>query len=114
MARHVVITSLELRSVWLYFRLTLLSMHIVKQLKDFKCLGWKSSGLGRLQYTMTLWENADEIRAFMKAEGAHRRAMGYSKKLAHNIRVYSYPSEEFPSWRVAKKLLLEHGRVLNY
>jgi hypothetical protein len=89
-------------------------MHIVRQLNEFRCLGWKSTGFGREHFTMTLWEDPAEIKNFMKADGAHRRAMGWTKKLATHVKVYTYPADAFPTWRAAKQMLRKSGRVISY
>ncbi|MFT5646265.1 MAG: hypothetical protein ACI976_000943 [Aureispira sp.] len=46
-------------------------------------------------------------------EGAHGKAMKKSAALATEIMTYTYESDEFPFWKVAKEIL-KQGKVLKY
>ena len=108
----VVVTSIKLKSVWQYFKLTYLAMHIVRQTKTEKgFLGMKSRGFGKLHFTLSAWETAEDMERFVRS-GAHQEAMKHTKELASELRFYNYDAAEMPGWEEAKKLLAEKGRVI--
>ena len=108
----IVITSIKLRSVWQYFKLTYLAMHIVKQTKMEKgFLGMKSRGFGKLHFTLSAWESTEDMERFVHS-GAHLEAMKHTKELASELRFYNYDAAAMPRWDEAKKLLSENGRII--
>jgi hypothetical protein len=89
-------------------------MHIVKQAKAQEgFIQLKNTGFGYMHYTLTVWENEDDMRAFARA-GAHLASLRKSNGLATEIRTYSYSGENIPSWSEAKKILAEKGKVFTF
>jgi hypothetical protein len=110
----VTITSIELKSPWHFFALSLRALRIIKQLKATKgILDKKTYGFWTKHYTMTLWYDESHLKTFSKS-GAHLEAMKISKDLAKEIRTLTYDAKALPKWSDAKKDLLTKGRVLNY
>ncbi len=111
---HITVTSIKLRSVWLFFKLSLNGMRILKQTKTEKgFIKMKNTGFGYLHYTMSMWESPEDIKRFARS-GAHLAAMKQTKELATEVKIYTYPASQMPSWKQAKELLNEKGRVLTY
>lgn len=111
---YVTITSLRLKSPIKFFLLSYMAMKIVGQLKkNSECKQYKSRGFWKLHYTMSLWSDQPALKTFAK-EGAHLQGMQQSKNIAAEIRTYTYPSDQLPSWKEAKSLLLHHGKVLTF
>lgn len=108
----VTITSIELKGTFHFFLFANHVFKIVKQLKTANCKEFKRSGHWKIFYTMTLWNNDIEMRAFTQS-GAHLEAMKRSKKIAKEIRTYTYDAEELPSWDEAK-ILLNKAKVIRY
>jgi hypothetical protein len=106
------ITSIELRGPFKYFALSAKALKIVKQLKTTNYKAFKNRGFWTTHYTMTLWNNKEEMQEFARS-GAHLEAMKYSKNIAKEIRSITIDAEELPNWKVAKKLL-EGGKVIKY
>ena len=106
------ITSIKLKGPLRFFLLSWKALHIIRQLKTTNCKAFKKRGIWTLHYTMTLWNNEEEMRAFSKS-GAHLEAMKASKELAQEIRSITIDAKELPDWKTAKELL-EQGRVLYY
>lgn len=110
----VTVTSLKLKSVWLYFKLTYNAMHIVKQCKtETGFIKMKNTGFGYNHYTLSLWKTEENLKRFARS-GAHLIAMKMSRSIATEIRTYTYKADEMPAWREAKALLAEKGKVLKY
>jgi heme-degrading monooxygenase HmoA len=111
---YITVTSIKLRSVWYFFKLSLNGMRILKQTKGEKgFIKMKNTGFGYLHYTLSAWETQEDIKRFAH-QGAHKEAMKLSKSLSTEIRIYTYQSPELPGWDEAKKLLAENGRILQY
>lgn len=109
----ITITSIRLRSVWYFFKLSWHGLKITLQLR--KAPGFikiKNTGFGYLHYTITSWESKELMQAAMR-EGAHGEAMKKSAALASEIATYTYESDEFPSWKVAKEMI-QKGKVLKF
>jgi hypothetical protein len=110
----ITVTSIKLRSVWLYFKLTWLALHIVKQTKQEKgFVKLKSTGFGYLHYTLSAWQSTEDMKRFYM-QGAHKDAMKESRNLSTEIKTYSYSANELPAWKEAKELLNEKGKVLTF
>jgi hypothetical protein len=110
----ITVTSIKLRSVWYYFKLTLLGFKIVKQLKSEKgFIKMKNTGFGYDHYTLSVWRSTDDLKRF-SGSGAHAEAMKHTKLIATEIRTYTYNSDSLPNWKEVKKLLAGNSKVLNF
>jgi len=110
----ITVTSIKLRSVWKFFKLSLFGYKVQKQIKTEKgFLKLKNTGFGKDHYTLSVWESEADLKRFSKT-GAHAEAMRSSKELSTEIRIYTYTSDSIPDWKEAKTLLVEHGKVLNF
>lgn len=98
------ITSIELKGPFKFFALSREALSIIKQLKSTNCVEFKKRGIWTKHYTMTLWNNEEELIEFSKS-GAHLEAMKKSKKIAKEIRTITIEAQQLPSWDEAKKLL---------
>lgn len=108
----VTVTSIKLKSVWYYFRLTMFGYKIVKQLKhENGFLKMKNTGFGYDHYTISVWESEEDLKRFAR-RGAHSEAMKQTKKIASEVRTYTYTTELLPGWSEVKNLLNEKGKVL--
>lgn len=103
------ITSIELKSPLKFFALSMYALQIVKQLKNSNYVDFKKKGFWTKHYTMTIWNNKEDMVAFATS-GAHLKSMKESKKIAKEIRTVSINSETFPNWKEAEKLL-KNGKV---
>ena len=108
-----VVTSLELKHPLKFFALSYQALQIIKQLKPTPCVAYKSTGFWTLHYTMTLWNSAEDMKAFAKS-GAHLEAMKKSAAIAKEIRTLHLEVNSLPAWKDAKKKLLEEGRVIRF
>lgn len=108
----VTITSIELKGPFKFFMLSARAFKIMGQMKATNCKGFQKRGFWTTHYTMTLWENEAELKAFAKS-GAHLEAMKKSAEMAKEIRTYTYDSDQLPSWKEAFKLL-EKGKVIRF
>jgi hypothetical protein len=110
----ITVTSIKLNSVWGFFRLSYMAMKIVLQLKKQKgFIKYKNKGFGYLHYTLSAWESEAEMKQFVPT-GAHREAMKASAAIATEIRTHTFESDEMPSWKEAKQLLIEKGKLLTF
>ena len=110
----VTITSLRLRRLRDFFRLSYFGWRIAKQAraqKGFRRM--KNTGFGYLHFTITAWESEPDLKSFA-ASGAHREALGASRELATEIRIHTFEGEDFPGWKEAKRMLFEKGRVYQF
>lgn len=106
----VTITSIELKSPFKFFPLSLYALRIINQLKGANCLDFKKRGLWTKHYTMTLWANETDLKEFSKS-GAHLEAMKKGLSIAKEVRTLSIDAEALPDWKEAKDLLLKEGKV---
>lgn len=106
------ITSIELRGPLKFFVLSSNALQIIKQLKATKCKDFRKKGIWTTHYTMTLWNNEDELKDFARS-GAHLEAMKASKKIAKEIRTITIDTDYLPNWTEAKALL-QKGSVIKY
>lgn len=109
----VVITSLELKDLWKFFGFANAARKIVRQLKKTNHQGYKSKGLGKTHFTMSLWPDEQSKNDFYRS-GAHAKAMEKTAKYAKSVRFYVYEGDQLPNWDEAKRLLAENGRVVRY
>lgn len=109
---HVTVTSLKLRSVWGFFKLSLYGLKISQQAKTEKgFIAMKNTGFGYDHYTLSHWQTEADLKRFAHS-GQHLEAMKGSAKLATEIRTYTFESDTMPGWASAKKLLAEKGKPL--
>lgn len=106
------ITYIELKSPLKVFSFTFLVSKIIKQLKDTNYQGFCSKGFWTKFYTITLWKNENDMKAFA-LNGAHLEAMKNSKKMAKEIKTITVDAESVPSWKEARKLLKE-AKTIKY
>ena len=110
----VTVTSIKLKSVWYYFKLTMFGYKIVKQLKqESGFIKMKNTGFGYDHYTLSAWHSDEDLKRFAK-NGAHSVAMKQTKKIASEVRTYTYNTGIMPGWNEAKELLAENGKVINF
>lgn len=106
------ITSIELKGPLNFFALSASALKIIKQLKATKCKEFKKKGIWTTHYTITLWNNEQELREFATS-GAHLEAMKISKKIAKEIRTITIDADKLPDWKSAIALL-ENGKVYRF
>ncbi len=87
-------------------------MSIITQLKATNYKDFKKKGFWTTHYTMTLWNNETELKAFAKS-GAHLEAMKASSKIAKEIRTVTVDGDTLPGWKEAETLL-KNGDVYKY
>jgi hypothetical protein len=105
------VTSLKLKSVWGFFKLSWHGLQISNQAKQEKgFVAIKNTGFGYWHYTLTLWQTEEDLKRFAKT-GAHLNAMKISSALASEIRTFTYSSDTLPTWAEAKARLLEKGKT---
>jgi hypothetical protein len=109
---RVTITSIELKGSLKFFALSAKALAIIKQLKATNCKDFKKLGFWVKHYTMTLWNNENELKKFGKS-GAHLEAMKKSRYIAKEIRTITLDADKLPSWKEAKKLL-RNVKVIKY
>ncbi len=102
--KKITITSIYLKGPLKFFPLSLKALRIMKQLNATNCLAMKKRGIWTKHYTMTLWENEQQLKDFARS-GAHLKAMQEGKDIAKEIRSITMDADTFPSWKEAKELL---------
>lgn len=106
----VSITSIELKSPLHFFKLSVFALHISNQLKASNCIEFKKKGFWTKHYTMTLWKNEEDMRAFAYS-GAHLDTVKKSKLVAKEIRIITIEANDIPKWKEAIILLNSKGRI---
>lgn len=78
---------------------------IVKQLKKSRCKKYKVSNDWNFKafYTMTLWENENDINEFYRT-GDHLIAMKQSKRISSKIQSKRLIENDLINWNDAKKI----------
>ena len=101
----VSITKIELNSYSKLFPFFKFNGQIIKELQQSKCKKHKIAGEWNLKvwYTMTLWENEDDINQFYR-NGTHLEAMKQSKTFSSKIQSLRVYQEDLLNWKAAKKL----------
>jgi len=101
----VSITKIELNSYSKLIAFFKFNRQIIKELKQSRCSKFKLTGGWNLKvwYTMTLWENDNDINAFYR-NGTHLDAMKQSKVIAFKIQTNRINKEELINWKEAKRL----------
>jgi len=110
----ITVTSIKLKSVWLFFRLSKYGFKIQQQAKKSKgFIKIKNTGFGYLHYTLSVWESIEDLKKFA-SEGEHKEAMRHSRELSHEIRTYTYTADKLPAWSEVKELLAGKAKVISY
>ena len=105
------ITSIELKGPLQFFALSSQALKITRQLKATNYKEYKKRGFWTKHYTMTLWNNEQELKDFARS-GAHLEAMKTSHTIAKEIRTITIDAEVLPNWKEAKKLLEKAMSIL--
>ena len=105
------ITYIELKRPLYFFSLSMQAMKIVKQLKSTTCKKNKNMGFWTKHYTMTLWEDENSMKEFVRS-GAHLEAMKNSSKIAKEIKVLTIDSDSFLPWKEAKNRVVNQKNIL--
>ena len=110
----ITVTSIRLKRLWHFFKLTYLAMHVVRQMKgQAGFIKMKNTGFGYWHYTLSVWESEAHAKSFARA-GAHLQAMKAGPTIATEVRIYTFQSDHIPGWKEAKQLVLERGKVTHY
>jgi len=109
----VSITSIELKSPLHFFKLSFYALNISNQLKTSNCIEFRKKGFWTKHYTMTLWKNEEDMKAFAHS-GAHLDAIKNAKILAKEIRSITIDANDLPNWRESQILLKSNGKSYNY
>ncbi len=107
------ITYIRLKSVWKIFSFMAYTAESVKQLNSSKCIDFKANVSLKHHYTLSLWNNMEELRGFSR-NGAHKKAVKNAKKIASEIKILSMEADEFPKWKDAKDWVEKKGKVYRY
>lgn len=101
----VSITKIELNSYSKLLAFFKFNGQIINQLKQSNCKSYKVTGNWTLKvwYTMTLWENENEIDTFYR-NGVHLEAMKQSKKFSSKIQFKRINQPNLIRWKEAKNL----------
>jgi hypothetical protein len=101
----VSITKIELTSYSKLVPFLKFNRQIIEELKLSKCKKYKLTGSWNLKtwYTMTLWENENEINDFYR-NGIHLEAMKNSKTFSSEIHSHRIQNYDLFSWKKSKKL----------
>lgn len=101
----VSVTKIELISYSKLIAFFKFNGQIIKELKHSKCKNHKLTGSWNLKnwYTMTLWENENDINDFYR-NGIHLEAMKQSKKFSSKIESKRIQNDDLIPWKEAKNL----------
>ena len=101
----VSITKIELISYSKLLEFFKFNRLIINELKGSACKGIKLTGNWNLKiwYTMTLWENENELDLFYR-NGKHLEAMKQSKKFSTKIQSKRINEVNLISWEKGKRL----------
>jgi hypothetical protein len=99
------VTKIELNSYSKMIAFFKFNGQIIAELKQSKCKKHKVTGNWNLKvwYTMTLWENENDINDFYR-KGTHQKAMKQSGNFSSKIQSYRIQKEDLMNWKEAKKL----------
>lgn len=100
------ITSIRLKTPFRFFPLSMYALSIIKQLQTTNCLDFKKQGFWTLHYTMTLWENEEQLKSFAQSD-AHLIAIKKSATIAKEIKTITIDADKLPDWKTAKKMLAD-------
>lgn len=104
----VSITKIELNSYSKLIDFFKFNRQIINQLKESNCKKYKATGSWNLKvwYTMTLWENENQINYFYR-NGNHLEAMKQSKKFSSKIQSHRIENDDLINWKESKKLFIK-------
>lgn len=88
------------------------AMKIVQQLRTTNCKAFKNTGFWKKHYTMSLWTDVEEMKAFARS-GAHLEAMKNTGEIAAEVRTVTIDADKLPSWSEAKKMVSK-GKSLSF
>ncbi len=105
----VSITKIELNSYSKLFSFINFNRKIINELKQSPCKKFKVTNNWNLKvwYTMTLWENENELNNFYRS-GIHLEAMKQSKAFSSKIQSKRKHNNELITWKEAKNLFVSH------
>jgi len=110
----ITVTSIKLRSVWYFFRLSKFGFKIQKQAKSEKgFVKMKNTGFGYEHFTLSVWQSEADLKRFARS-GEHSTAMKHTRELATEVRTYTYSSDTLPGWKEAKLLLKNRSKILRF
>jgi hypothetical protein len=103
------ITKIELISYSKLLAFFKFNGQIIEDLKQSKCKNYKVRGSWNLKiwYTMTLWENENEIYEFY-LNGVHLEAMKQSKSFSSKIQSKRIEQSDLISWRDAINIFVSY------
>lgn len=111
---HIAITYVRLKKWWHYFPLTYRAMKITRQMRQEPgFIRMKNTGWGYLHYTMSAWENAEDLKRFAR-RGAHLDAMKRSSDIASEVGTYTYEGDRLPDWKTARARVLEQANITRF
>ena len=101
----VSITKIELNSYSKIIAFFKFNSKIIEELKLSNCKKHNVTGNWNLKvwYTMTLWENENDINDFYR-NGTHQEAMKQSRNFSSKIESHRIQKEDLMNWKEAKKL----------
>lgn len=108
----VTVTSITLKGPFKFFALSSRALKVIRQLRATECVELKKKGIWTKHYTMSLWNNESDLKAFATS-GAHLEAMKSSKDIAKEIRTITIDADKLPNWKTAMELL-EKAHVISY
>ncbi len=102
----VSLTKIELNSYSKIIAFFKFNGQIIEELKRSKCKKYKITANWNLKvwYTMTLWENENDINAFYRND-THREAMKQSSNFSSKMESYRILKEDLMNWKEAKKMV---------
>ncbi|MCC7159609.1 MAG: DUF3291 domain-containing protein [Ignavibacteria bacterium] len=107
----VTVTSIRLKSVWYFFRLSLFGLKISRQAKSAKgFIKMEKNGFGYDHFTLSVWESEEDINRFARS-GKHLEAMRQTGSIASEVRSYTFRTNTLPGWNEVKKLLNDKGKI---
>ncbi len=107
------ITKIKTKSLLKSMSLFPVEYRLKKQMKETKCLKYRSLKLFRIAYTMSLWEDEEHMLRFIH-NGEHKKIMKDIGKVAVSAAYFSYEAEKAPSWKAAINMLNLNGKKVNY
>jgi hypothetical protein len=103
------VTKIELNSYSKMIAFFKFNGQIIAELKQSNCKKHKVTGNWNLKvwYTMTLWENENDINDFYR-NGTHQEAIKQSGNFSSKIQSYRIQKEDLMNWKEAKKLFVNN------
>ena len=99
------VTSLKLKNPLYFFIVPYFSFISIIQLRTkSKCVKYKTFGMGLTSYTMTLWQNENDMIEYYR-QGAHAEAMKKATKFTKELRFLRLDRNDLIQLSEAKELL---------